>query len=77
MGEKAATVRKFLDSFEIPLSFDVVLDPDQSISRQWGVSGLPTSIIIGKDKERKLTWQGPREWDSDEAISLIETWLDG
>jgi thiol-disulfide isomerase/thioredoxin len=45
--EKPATVRAFLD--QARFTFPVVLDADGSIGRAYEVSGLPTTVIIGRE----------------------------
>ena len=53
------------------LSLRVLLDEAQTLSQQLMIRGLPTTIIIGKDGILLGRAMGPREWDSQEAISLI------
>ena len=42
--------KKFLES--VPAHFDIALDPKGLIAKQFGVKGMPTSLIIDRDGKR-------------------------
>ena len=37
-------------------------DPKAALSREMGVSGLPTSFLLSADQQHCLVYVGPREW---------------
>ena len=45
-------------------------DPKAALSREMGVSGLPTSFLLSADQQHCLVYVGPREWH--EAVMLRE-----
>jgi thiol-disulfide isomerase/thioredoxin len=69
----AAVVEPFVK--ERKLTYPVLLDPRLEGARQFGVRGLPATLVIGADGYVKGTTYGPREWDGPEARTLIEALL--
>lgn len=47
-------------------------DPRGELGRALGVTGLPTTILIDKNGYERGRLQGPAEWDSPEAKSLVD-----
>jgi peroxiredoxin len=41
----------------------------------YGTTGVPETFIIDKDGIIREKIVGPRVWDSDDNISMIEKWL--
>jgi peroxiredoxin len=60
---------------ELGLTFPLVLDPGGTISALYGVIGLPTTFVIGRDGRAVAFAVGPREWASTPARVLIEVLL--
>jgi peroxiredoxin len=60
---------------ELDLTFPLVLDPRGAINTLYGVVGLPTTFLIGRDGRAIAFGVGPREWGSPAALTLIETLL--
>ncbi len=56
----------------LKLGYPILLDPDSEVAERYNVSGLPASFLI--DREGRVIGRmiGSREWDSPEAIRLIE-----
>ena len=71
--EGTAAVREY--SNELGLTFPLVLDSRGEINRAYGVIGLPTTFVIGRDGRAVALAVGPREWTSVPARSLIQTLL--
>lgn len=59
-----ANVRQFVDRFD--LSFPILLDRTGDTEMEYGVTGLPTSYVIGPDGVIESRVIGAREWDSAE-----------
>jgi peroxiredoxin len=72
-GEDLATIRRYAG--ELHLSFPLVLDPERRISALYGVIGLPTTFLVGRDGRAVALAVGPREWGSPPARALIEALL--
>jgi peroxiredoxin len=60
---------------ELGLTFPLVLDPDGKINARYGVIGLPTTFVIGRDGRAIALAIGPRKWESAPARALIEALL--
>jgi peroxiredoxin len=71
--EGAAAVREY--SKELGLTFPLVLDSTGEINAAYGVIGLPTTFLIGRDGRAVALAVGPREWASASARALIQTLL--
>jgi thiol-disulfide isomerase/thioredoxin len=57
------------------LTFPLVLDPQGDISRAYGVIGLPTTFLVGRDGRSVALAIGARAWGSAEARALIQALL--
>jgi len=53
-------------------SLGVYLDPSNRVARALGVDGLPTTFVLDRQGRTVGTLEGPAEWDSPEAVALIE-----
>ncbi|MBI4524813.1 MAG: TlpA family protein disulfide reductase [Deltaproteobacteria bacterium] len=71
--EATAAVREY--SRELGLTFPLVLDSRGEINAAYGVIGLPTTFLIGRDGRAVALAVGPREWASVPARALIQTLL--
>ena len=71
--EEPATVRRY--ARELGLTLPLVRDPAGAIARSYGVVGLPTTFLIGRDGRAVARAIGPRKWASAEARALIESLL--
>ncbi len=68
-----AAVRRY--ATELGLTFPLVLDPDGRINALYGVIGIPTTFVVGRDGRAVAFGVGPREWGSAPARALIEALL--
>ena len=46
-------------------------DPKAALSREMGVSGLPTSFVLSADQKQCLIYVGPREWHEEVMLDDI------
>lgn len=60
---------------ELGLTFPLVLDRDGKINALYGVVGLPTTFVIGRDGRAIGFAVGAREWESAAARALIAALL--
>ena len=72
-GERAEAVRRFAD--DLRLTFPLVLDPRGDVGRRYGVVGLPTTFLIGRDGAAVALAIGPREWATAPARAVIRALL--
>jgi len=71
--EGTAAIRQY--SKELGLTFPLVLDSSGEINAAYGVIGLPTTFLIGRDGRAVALAVGQREWASAPARVLIQTLL--
>jgi cytochrome c biogenesis protein CcmG, thiol:disulfide interchange protein DsbE len=71
--EKMETVQRYAK--ELSLTFPLVLDPDGKMNTLYGVVGLPTTFLIGRDGRAVALAIGPREWGSAPARALFKALL--
>ena len=71
--EGAAAVRVYAK--ELGLTFPLILDPSGKINSAYGVIGLPTTFLIGRDGRSVALAVGPREWSGKAARALIQVLL--
>jgi len=67
--ENKEAVRRYAK--ELGLTFPLVLDPDGEINALYGVIGLPTTFVVGRDGRAIAFAIGPRRWESAPARALI------
>jgi peroxiredoxin len=71
--EEKETVQKY--ARELGLTFPLVLDPQGKINSLYGVIGLPTTFLIGRDGRVVALAIGPRNWRSHAAEAIIQALL--
>ena len=57
------------------LTYPLVLDPEGTIAQTYGVIGLPTTFLVGRDGRPVALAIGPRAWGSTEARALVQALL--
>ena len=60
---------------ELRLTFPLVLDPAGEVNALYGVIGLPTTFVVGRDGRAVAFGVGARDWQSPPARSLLEALL--
>ena len=50
-------------------------DPKSALSREMGVSGLPTSFLLSADHQNCVIYVGPREWHEDAMQAEIRRFV--
>jgi peroxiredoxin len=71
--ETPAAIRAYAK--ELGLTFPLVLDPEGRINVEYGVVGLPTTFLIGRDGRAIALAVGPREWVSPTAHAIFRALL--
>ena len=46
-------------------------DPKAKLSREVGIRGLPTSLLLTSSQDKAWRFVGPFEWDSEDMLALI------
>lgn len=60
---------------ELGLTFPLLLDSDGTVTRRYGVIGLPTTFLVGRDGRAVALAVGARDWASAAAVEIVETLL--
>jgi len=71
--EEKDAVRRYAK--DLVLTFPLVLDQDGKINAAYGVIGLPTTFLVGRDGRAVALAIGPREWAGAPARAIIEALL--
>lgn len=71
--EGKEAVRRYAKN--LGLTFPLILDPDGKINAQYGVIGLPTTFVVGRNGQAVALAIGPREWGSAPAHALLQALL--
>lgn len=71
MAEDANTIRDFLEN-KVKVDFAILLDADGAALKRWKVFVFPTSFVIGPDGRIRYGLYGEMQWDTDEAVAVIE-----
>jgi peroxiredoxin len=71
--EGKPTIQRYAKS--LGLTFPLVVDPKGEIRVSYGVIGLPTTFMIGRDGRVVARAIGARDWGSAEARALIQALL--
>jgi len=71
--EGTSTIREYAK--ELGLTFPLISDPKGAINAAYGVIGLPTTFLIGRNGRPVALAVGPREWASTPARAIIQALL--
>jgi len=71
--EAPVTVRDYAK--ELRLTFRLILDSSRQINSTYGVVGLPTTFLIGRDGRAVALAVGPRDWSGNPSRELIRALL--
>ena len=74
VDEPDARVRRFIDEtrFDLP----VVMDPNKTATRGWGVRILPATFIVGPDGRIRYRLVGDLDWSTDAVVEIITKLMD-
>ena len=75
VDEDEALVERFRE--RLALSFPILLDPSQTVSRRYQTTGFPESLLIAPDGEIVERYVGPRAWDDPAYVERIRELVAG
>ena len=75
VGEGPRRIAQYLQSSGLELT--VLLDPKSEISRAWGATVLPTTLLIDAGGRPRQRVRGELDWSGREAMALVEPLLRG
>lgn len=69
--------RKRIETFirKSGLTYPILLDPQDNVSKRYNLVGLPSSYLIGRNGKIRGKIMGPIDWTSPETVSFIESLL--
>ncbi|RKZ67517.1 MAG: hypothetical protein DRQ44_05540 [Gammaproteobacteria bacterium] len=74
IGESKNEVEKFLNN--VQANFPVLLNSEGDMVKQWQIIAFPTTFIIDRHGNIKLTYFGGLEWDNPVVIKQIQAVVD-
>jgi peroxiredoxin len=75
VDEPEARVRQFLS--QTGLRLPVLLDPNKTVTRNWGVRLLPATYIIGRDGRVRYRLVGDLDWSSETVLGVVSQLIAG
>ncbi|MDO8282116.1 MAG: TlpA disulfide reductase family protein [Thermodesulfovibrionia bacterium] len=57
------------------VTFATLIDPANSMSKLYGITGVPETFLIDKEGILRERFVGPQEWGNKETLATIEKWL--
>lgn len=70
-GEDSVSVNSFLMELDTELTFTILLDEKNRSFNEFGIKGLPMTLLFDKEGQLIETILGGKEWDHPESIALI------
>ncbi|WP_088346809.1 MULTISPECIES: TlpA disulfide reductase family protein [Rhodomicrobium] len=70
VGEVPDRVRRFLSTAPVP--FPVLLDGDRSVTKSWGVYGLPTTFVLDAKLTPRLYVEGDLDWMRADILAKLD-----
>jgi thiol-disulfide isomerase/thioredoxin len=70
VAEVPVRVRRFVA--ETPVNFPILLDQDRAVAKSWGVSTLPTTIILDSGLKPRLSVEREFDWDQLDVGQLLQ-----
>jgi thiol-disulfide isomerase/thioredoxin len=75
VGEDREAVEAFRNDY--PIAFTVLLDTDGRVSKDWSVTGMPTTFVINLKGEIEHQIVGKRDWGDAAHLKLVRQLIDG
>jgi peroxiredoxin len=72
-GEDLKVIQRYARNLGV--TFPLILDPQQTISQLYGVAGVPTTFLLGRDGRTVALAVGAREWQSPAARRILDVLL--
>ena len=72
-GEDIKVIQRYTRNLD--LTFPLLLDPQETINRLYGVAGVPTTCLLGRDGRTVALAVGAREWQSPVARRILDALL--
>jgi len=69
VGEPIDLIRGFMQ--QVPIDFTVLRAGDPKTFSDWGLRGLPTTLVVDSRGKIVLELIGPAEWDDDEILEPV------
>ena len=74
VGEDREAVRAFRNDY--PIDFTVLLDSDGKVSKDWWVTGMPSTFVISPQGDTVHHIVGKRDWDDAKHLQLLRQLID-
>ena len=71
--ERPETVKEFVRKFK--LSFPILLDTKGEVAGKYMANSIPITYLVNKDGKAVGKVIGPRQWDGERAMALLDELL--
>lgn len=71
VAEVDLRVRTFFE--KQPVIFPVLLDRDRAVTRAWGISALPSTVVLDAGLEPRLFVEGDLDWMRPDVLNAIQS----
>jgi len=71
VGEERSTIDRFLDGFDPPLGFRILIDPQMRVVHEWQVRGVPTTYVVDRQGRLAEFAEGGMDFTNDIVVGRI------
>ena len=76
VGEELLEIKKFLETFDPPLDFPILMDPNMQVANAWGVRGVPTTYVVDQRGRLVEFAEGEVNFTDAEVIATLRRLID-
>ena len=76
VGEERSTIDRFLNRFNPPLKFRILIDPKMRVVDEWQVRGVPTTYVVDRQGRLAEFAEGGINFTDDLVVGIIRRLMD-
>ena len=76
VGEELFEIKRFLETFDPPLDFPILIDPNMQVANAWGVRGVPTTYVVDQRGRLVVFAEGEVDFTDAEVIATLRRLID-
>ena len=76
VGEELLEIKRFLETFDPPLDFPILIDPNMQVANAWGVRGVPTTYVVDQRGRLVEFAEGEVDFTDAEVIATLRRLID-
>ena len=71
VGEDRSTIDKFMNRFDPPLGFPILIDLNMQMANEWRVRGIPTTYVVNRQGRLAEFAEGGMDFTDDFVVGKI------